>query len=42
VMSASGARYASGNYIWWEAGGGATLYLDSLAGKDQSSCKPAK
>jgi membrane-bound inhibitor of C-type lysozyme len=42
VMSASGARYAAGNYIWWEAGGAVTLYLDSLAGKDQSGCKPAK
>jgi membrane-bound inhibitor of C-type lysozyme len=42
VMAASGARYASGTYIWWEAGGAATLYLDSLEGKDQSSCHPAK
>jgi membrane-bound inhibitor of C-type lysozyme len=42
VMAASGARYASGDYIWWEAGGAATLYLDSLAGKNQSSCHPAK
>ena len=42
VMAASGARYASGAYIWWEAGGAATLYLDSLEGKDQSSCHPAK
>jgi membrane-bound inhibitor of C-type lysozyme len=42
VMAASGARYASGTYIWWEAGGAATLYLDSLEGKDQSSCHPVK
>jgi membrane-bound inhibitor of C-type lysozyme len=42
VMAASGARYASGFYIWWEAGGAATLYVDSLEGKDQSSCHPVK
>jgi len=41
VMSASGARYAAGSYIWWEAGSrGTTLYSDSLAGKDQSACQP--
>jgi len=40
VMSASGARYASGIYIWWDAGSrGTTLYSDSLAGKDQSACQ---
>jgi membrane-bound inhibitor of C-type lysozyme len=42
VMSGSGARYAAGQYIWWEAGGSVTLYSDSLAGKSQSACHPAK
>jgi len=40
VMAASGARYAAGNYIWWDAGTrGITLYSDSLTGKDQSTCR---
>jgi membrane-bound inhibitor of C-type lysozyme len=38
VTSGSGARYAAGQYIWWEAGGGTTFYSDSLAGKRQSVC----
>jgi membrane-bound inhibitor of C-type lysozyme len=38
VSSGSGARYAAGQYIWWEAGGATTLYSDSLAGKSQSAC----
>jgi membrane-bound inhibitor of C-type lysozyme len=42
VMSGSGARYAAGQYIWWEAGGSVTLYSDSIAGKMQSACHPAK
>jgi membrane-bound inhibitor of C-type lysozyme len=42
VMSGSGARYAAGQYIWWEAGGSVTLYSDSMAGKTQSACHPAK
>ena len=42
VMSGSGARYAAGQYIWWEAGGSVTLYSDSLAGKSQSACHTAK
>jgi membrane-bound inhibitor of C-type lysozyme len=42
VTSGSGARYAAGQYIWWEAGGSVTLYSDSLAGKMQSACHPAK
>jgi membrane-bound inhibitor of C-type lysozyme len=42
VMSGSGARYAAGQYIWWEAGGSVTLYSDSMAGKMQSACHPAK
>jgi membrane-bound inhibitor of C-type lysozyme len=41
VMSGSGARYAAGPYIWWEAGGSVTLYSDSMAGKMQSACHPA-
>jgi membrane-bound inhibitor of C-type lysozyme len=40
VNSASGARYAAGQYIWWEAGGAVTFYSDSLAGKMQSACHP--
>jgi membrane-bound inhibitor of C-type lysozyme len=42
VMSGSGARYAAGQYIWWEAGGSVSLYSDSMAGKMQSACHPAK
>jgi membrane-bound inhibitor of C-type lysozyme len=38
ITSASGARYAAGQYIWWEAGGAVTFYSDSLAGKSQSVC----
>jgi membrane-bound inhibitor of C-type lysozyme len=41
VSSGSGARYAAGQYIWWEAGGAVTFYSDSLAGKTQSSCHRA-
>jgi membrane-bound inhibitor of C-type lysozyme len=40
VNSASGARYAAGQYIWWEAGGAVTFYSDSLVGKMQSACHP--
>ncbi|MEA2264062.1 MAG: hypothetical protein QOJ51_6887 [Acidobacteriaceae bacterium] len=42
VMSGSGARYAAGQYVWWETGGSVTLYSDSMAGKTQSACHPAK
>jgi membrane-bound inhibitor of C-type lysozyme len=38
VTSASGARYAAGQYIWWDAAGGVNFYSDSLAGKMQSAC----
>lgn len=39
VVSGSGARYAAGEYIWWDAGGrGVTFSSDSLAGKMSSSC----
>ena len=40
VSSASGARYAAQQYIWWEAKGTATLYLDSPAQKDKTVCHP--
>lgn len=33
VLSASGARYASGPYVWWSARGGADLY-DLRLGED--------
>jgi membrane-bound inhibitor of C-type lysozyme len=38
VSSASGARYAAGQYIWWDAAGSVNFYSDSLAGKTQSAC----
>jgi len=41
VISASGARYASGRYVWWDAGSrGVHLYsdFDSLDGKKQATC----
>jgi membrane-bound inhibitor of C-type lysozyme len=38
VTSASGARYAAGQYIWWDAAGSVNFYSDSLAGKKQSAC----
>ncbi len=38
VVSGSGARYAAGQYIWWEAGGGVTFSSDSIAGKMSSTC----
>jgi membrane-bound inhibitor of C-type lysozyme len=40
VISASGARYAAQQFIWWEAQGVVTLYSDSLTGKLQSACRP--
>ena len=33
VISGSGARYASGQYIWWTKGPEATLY-DEMRGED--------
>ena len=43
VTSASGARYAAGQYIWWDAGArGVHLYSDALSGKDQTSCQQAR
>jgi membrane-bound inhibitor of C-type lysozyme len=38
ITSGSGARYAAGQYIWWDAAGGVNFYSDSLAGKMQSAC----
>jgi membrane-bound inhibitor of C-type lysozyme len=40
VASGSGARYAAQQYVWWEARGAATLYLDSLSGTQSSACQP--
>jgi membrane-bound inhibitor of C-type lysozyme len=40
VMSGSGARYASGDFIWWEADGrGTSFSSDSLDGKMRSECR---
>ncbi len=39
VVSGSGARYAAGEYVWWDAAGrGVTFSSDSLAGKMSSAC----
>jgi membrane-bound inhibitor of C-type lysozyme len=39
VISGSGARYAAGEFIWWDAAGrGTTFSSDSLAGKMSSEC----
>lgn len=39
VISGSGARYAAGEFIWWDAAGRVTTFSsDSLAGKMSSSC----
>lgn len=38
VVSGSGARYAAGQYIWWDAAGSVNFYSDSMAGKMQSAC----
>lgn len=40
VSSASGARYAAQNYVWWDAKGTATLYLESPAQKEKVICQP--
>ncbi|NYF91086.1 MliC family protein [Tunturiibacter empetritectus] len=43
VTSGSGARYAAGSYIWWEAGGrGVTFSSDSIAGTMTSECHRAE
>jgi membrane-bound inhibitor of C-type lysozyme len=42
VTSGSGARYAAGDLIWWEAAGRSiTLTSDSLNGSVRSACKLA-
>jgi membrane-bound inhibitor of C-type lysozyme len=38
VSSASGVRYTSQQYTWWETKGTAMLYSDSINRKLQSSC----
>jgi membrane-bound inhibitor of C-type lysozyme len=39
VVSGSGARYAAGEFIWWDAAGRVTTFSsDSLAGKMSSEC----
>jgi membrane-bound inhibitor of C-type lysozyme len=39
VMSGSGARYAAGEYIWWDAAGRSVSFSsDSMAGKMRSEC----
>jgi membrane-bound inhibitor of C-type lysozyme len=39
VVSGSGARYAAGEFIWWDAAGrGTTFSSDSIAGKMSSEC----
>ncbi|MED5609255.1 MULTISPECIES: MliC family protein [unclassified Pseudomonas] len=41
VISASGAKYAAGQYVWWTKGEEATLYKDWKGGEpaDGVSCK---
>ena len=39
VASGSGARYAAGEYIWWDAAGrGVSFASDSIAGKMSAAC----
>jgi membrane-bound inhibitor of C-type lysozyme len=39
VVSGSGARYAAGRYIWWDAGArGVTLYADGVDGHPKAEC----
>lgn len=43
VMSGSGARYAAGRFIWWDAGRrGITLSVPTGAGEDRGSCQPVR
>ena len=43
VISASGARYAAGRYIWWDAGArGVTLYADGIDGHPKAECHLVK
>ncbi len=39
VISASGTRYASGRYIWWDAGSrGVTLYAEGIDSQPKADC----
>lgn len=39
VISGSGARYAAGRYIWWDAGDrGVTLYAVGIDGHPKADC----
>jgi membrane-bound inhibitor of C-type lysozyme len=43
VISGSGARYAAGRYIWWDAGArGVTLYADGIDGHPKAECHLVK
>jgi membrane-bound inhibitor of C-type lysozyme len=43
VISGSGARYAAGKYIWWDAGGrGITLYATGIDGHPKANCRTVK
>jgi membrane-bound inhibitor of C-type lysozyme len=42
VPSGSGAKYASGQFTWWEAGGGVTFASDFPGPKASSVCKVSK
>lgn len=43
VISASGARYAAGPYIWWDAGSrGVTLYAEGVADYPKADCHSLK
>jgi membrane-bound inhibitor of C-type lysozyme len=43
VISGSGARYAAGRYIWWDAGDrGVTLYADGIDGHPKADCQRVK
>ena len=42
ATSGSGARYAAGHLIWWDAAVSVTVSADSSGGEVQSVCKPAR
>jgi membrane-bound inhibitor of C-type lysozyme len=43
VISGSGARYAAGRYIWWDAGDrGVTLYAEGVDGHPKADCHLVK
>lgn len=43
VISASGARYAAGPYVWWDAGDrGVTLYAEGVDGHPKADCHLVK